>query len=159
MAIILNVSAGTQGIEPLHQQIKEICHEYAMDVRFFLVYPGTDIHQITKKALYEQYAIIVAAGGDGTVSAVARELAGTPVILGILPLGTLNHFAKDIQNYQKQMVILEDKRKRIFEMREDGSYSPEEFKERKEEIENKIMAVKISLSETKIEQFDIEGTL
>ena len=69
------------------------------------------------------------------------------------------HFAKDIQNYQKQLAILEDKRKRIFEMREDGSYSPEEFKERKEEIENQIMAIKISLSETRIEQFDIEGTL
>ncbi len=69
------------------------------------------------------------------------------------------HFAKDVQNYQKQLAILEDKRKRIFEMREDGSYSPEEFKERKEEIENKIMAIKISLSETRIEQFDIEGTL
>jgi len=69
------------------------------------------------------------------------------------------HFAKDVQNYQKQLAILEDKRKRIFEMREDGSYSPEEFKERKEEIENQVMAIKISLSETRIEQFDIEGTL
>lgn len=48
---------------------------------------------------------------------------------------------------------------RIFEMREDGSCSPEEFKERKEEIENKIITIKISLSETRIEQFDIEGTL
>src|SRR5664279_958333 len=69
------------------------------------------------------------------------------------------HFAKDVQNYKKQLAILEDKRKRIFEMREDGSYSPEEFNERKEEIENQIMAIKISLSETRIEQFDIEGTL
>jgi len=41
-----------------------------MEVTLFLVYPDTDIHQITKKALYEQYTIIVAAGGDGTVSAV-----------------------------------------------------------------------------------------
>ena len=44
-------------------------------------------------------------------------------------------------------------------MREDGSYTPEEFKERKAEIENQIMATKISLSETRIEQFDIEGVL
>jgi len=97
IAIILNVSVGIQGIEPLHQQIEEICHGYAMEVTLFRVYPDTDIQQITKKVIYEQYAIIAAAGGDGTVSAVARELAGTPVILGILPLGTLNHFAKDLQ--------------------------------------------------------------
>ena len=68
-------------------------------------------------------------------------------------------FKTDVQNYERQLTILEETRKRIFEMREDGSYSPEEFRERKEEIENRIMATKISLDETRIEQFDIEGTL
>ena len=40
--------------------------------------------------------LIVAAGGDGTVSAVAGGLAGTDTPLAVLPLGTLNHFAKDL---------------------------------------------------------------
>ncbi|MFH1863468.1 MAG: hypothetical protein ABIJ85_00955, partial [bacterium] len=44
-------------------------------------------------------------------------------------------------------------------MREDGSYTKEEFLERKEGIENEIMATKISLSEARIEQFDIEGSV
>ena len=38
---------------------------------------------------------IVAAGGDGTVNAVASALVGTQAALGVIPLGTLNHFAKD----------------------------------------------------------------
>jgi diacylglycerol kinase family enzyme len=40
--------------------------------------------------------VIVAAGGDGTQSAVASALAGTPALMGVLPMGTLNHFAKDL---------------------------------------------------------------
>jgi DNA invertase Pin-like site-specific DNA recombinase len=65
----------------------------------------------------------------------------------------------EAQKYEKHLAILEEKRKRIFDMREDGSYTPEEFKERKEEIENAIMTTKISLSESRIDQFDIESAI
>jgi YegS/Rv2252/BmrU family lipid kinase len=40
--------------------------------------------------------LIIAAGGDGTMGAVAGELAGSKARMGILPLGTLNHFARDL---------------------------------------------------------------
>jgi diacylglycerol kinase family enzyme len=39
---------------------------------------------------------VVACGGDGSIRTVASVLAGTNVPLGVLPLGTLNHFAKDL---------------------------------------------------------------
>ena len=38
----------------------------------------------------------MAAGGDGTVGSLADVVRGTNTALGILPLGTLNHFAKDL---------------------------------------------------------------
>jgi hypothetical protein len=65
----------------------------------------------------------------------------------------------DAQIMKDSWIVLEEKRKRVFEMREDESYTTEEFKERIEEIEDQIMATKISLNETRIEQFDIEGSL
>jgi diacylglycerol kinase family enzyme len=41
-------------------------------------------------------ALLIVGGGDGTISAAASALAGTGTLLGILPLGTLNHFARDL---------------------------------------------------------------
>ena len=39
---------------------------------------------------------IFVGGGDGTISTAANSLAGSGVPLGVLPLGTLNHFARDL---------------------------------------------------------------
>ena len=40
--------------------------------------------------------MVVAGGGDGTINAVASALIDTDIALGVLPLGTLNHFARDL---------------------------------------------------------------
>jgi diacylglycerol kinase family enzyme len=47
-------------------------------------------------ALARGSTIVVAGGGDGTASSVASAILGSHAVLGILPLGTLNHFAKDV---------------------------------------------------------------
>jgi diacylglycerol kinase (ATP) len=46
-----------------------------------------------RRAAKGGYPLVIAAGGDGTVEAVARGLVGTPAALGIIPLGTYNNVA------------------------------------------------------------------
>jgi diacylglycerol kinase (ATP) len=48
----------------------------------------------TRMAAEQRPAMVIAAGGDGTVRLVAEELAGTGVPLGVIPLGTGNDFAR-----------------------------------------------------------------
>lgn len=57
---------------------------------------GDALEAAVRRALDSGPDIVVAGGGDGTISTVAERLAGTGTALGILPLGTLNHFAKDL---------------------------------------------------------------
>jgi diacylglycerol kinase family enzyme len=61
---------------------------------------GTGLHRAAEaaaaKATGGEIDAVVVGGGDGTVSTVAGVLAGTGIPLGVLPLGTLNHFAKDL---------------------------------------------------------------
>ena len=57
---------------------------------------GAEIAGRARSAVAEKAKLLIVAGGDGSVSAAAGELAGSSVALGILPLGTLNHFARDL---------------------------------------------------------------
>ena len=57
---------------------------------------GEQIQAAVEQALAMQCAAVVAGGGDGTLNAVASKLVGRPIAFGVLPLGTLNHFAKDL---------------------------------------------------------------
>jgi Diacylglycerol kinase catalytic domain len=63
-----------------------------------IVAEGKGVDAIALQAVAGNEETIIAAGGDGTVSAVAAEVAGTRTRLGVLPLGTLKHFARELRN-------------------------------------------------------------
>jgi diacylglycerol kinase (ATP) len=55
--------------------------------------PGTEL---AKQAASEGTDIVIAAGGDGTLHAVAKGLMNTPSTLGIIPIGTMNNVAHSL---------------------------------------------------------------
>ncbi len=75
--------------------IARIEGEFGVKAQVIVTQRGDDISALAARALSENHEPIVAGGGDGTVNAVAGRLAGIDVALGVLPMGTLNHFARD----------------------------------------------------------------
>ena len=96
MRVIVNAGSGC-GCDPgLAADLEARFGERGIDARVAIVHTGSDIEAAARNAVADQSGIVVAGGGDGTVSAVASHLAGTGVALGVLPMGTLNHFARDL---------------------------------------------------------------
>jgi YegS/Rv2252/BmrU family lipid kinase len=57
---------------------------------------GEKLGEIVREAIRHGFDIAVAAGGDGTVSAVIDGIAGSPIPLGIIPTGTGNLIAREL---------------------------------------------------------------
>jgi diacylglycerol kinase family enzyme len=92
--LIFNPSAGAARPTPI--EIVDIIHEMQalkLVPEAYLVEPGCDLPGLVHDALAQGFRMFVVCGGDGTISAVARSLAGTPATLGIIPIGTQNNTA------------------------------------------------------------------
>ena len=94
--IIISAGAGPGDNTKSAQQLAEIFKEAQFDVDISVAQGGAEVIEFATKAASEPYKVIVAAGGDGTVNSVAAAMIDSDKILGVLPLGTLNHFAKDL---------------------------------------------------------------
>jgi diacylglycerol kinase family enzyme len=96
--IILNASAGSGDQEDARRTLAEIfAAESDFEAHISLARNGEEIVELARQAAADRdVQFVVAGGGDGTVNVVASELVGTNKTLGVLPLGTLNHFAKDL---------------------------------------------------------------
>lgn len=94
MIVIMNRSAG--GADDPEGRIVEFFRMQGEEPRIVHPNESHDIVAVARDAAESREQIVVAAGGDGTISAVAAALAGTDKVLGVLPVGTLNHFAKDL---------------------------------------------------------------
>lgn len=97
VALVLN---GASGKADGHANQDRIRDKLVPLVKEFVPYPvsnGADIPKAAQRAVREGADVVIALGGDGTQSAVAGALAGTGSVMGVLPGGTFNYFARELQ--------------------------------------------------------------
>jgi diacylglycerol kinase family enzyme len=91
--VILNATAGDGLAVETRERLREALAAVGVEAHLIV---GEDLSLLARRAVREGHPVVVAAGGDGTVNAVAAQVAGSKSALGVVPLGTLNHFARDV---------------------------------------------------------------
>lgn len=96
IAVILNARAGGGHGAELAERVTDLFRTYSIAVQITLAEDGARLADCARAAVAAGADVIVAGGGDGSVNAVASAISGSKAAFGVLPLGTLNHFAKDL---------------------------------------------------------------
>ncbi len=96
--VFLNSAAGNQNTAagPTNRDTVANALQAAGIEAEICVVPNDQLNAAVEAAIISDVNVVIAGGGDGTINTVANVLAGTDMPLGILALGTLNHFAKDL---------------------------------------------------------------
>ncbi len=93
---VLNRGSGSGTADTAERRVRERCAAAGCAVHFIHLDAGSDLAGELSRALETPAQAVVAAGGDGTVNGVASAILDRGIPLGVLPLGTLNHFASDL---------------------------------------------------------------
>jgi YegS/Rv2252/BmrU family lipid kinase len=96
-ALIINFASGSEKDNEQCKKIQQMFRKKNVHVDIIKVEEPGLLNQTIEKTIAKNYSTIIAAGGDGTISAVASKLMNTKITLGVLPLGTMNNFAKTLE--------------------------------------------------------------
>ncbi|HEX7247917.1 MAG TPA: diacylglycerol kinase family protein [Actinomycetota bacterium] len=88
--LVANPSAGTDGDDLLSH-----VRDRLADATVVRLEAGVDLGEHVGSAVADD-RLVVAVGGDGTVNAVAQHVVSAGGTMGVVPAGTLNHFARDL---------------------------------------------------------------
>jgi len=94
--VILNPAAGFSQDDNVQAVRASFARYSQVQCTMHVVRDPATVSRFVSEAMENRADIIVAGGGDGTVSAVVNLIAAKNIVLGVLPLGSLNHLAKDL---------------------------------------------------------------
>ncbi len=94
ITFIINPVAGGRRKDKFERKLKKIFGESGYEVKScFTMYPS-HAFEFAREEVQNGTDVIVAVGGDGTINEVARALIGSGSVLGIIPFGSGNGFAR-----------------------------------------------------------------
>jgi len=96
MAVIINAGAGLGYGQQWRDALAERFASHGLDPEITLASDVNHLLEAARSALAAGASVVVAGGGDGTVNAVASVVLDSGARFGVLPMGTLNHFARDL---------------------------------------------------------------
>jgi diacylglycerol kinase (ATP) len=94
--VIVSPAAGEDTREAVRRALGRHFAAARIDYEIRETRAGDSFGEIVRERLVDGFDLVVAAGGDGTVSAVIDGLAGSAVPLGIVPIGTANLIAREL---------------------------------------------------------------
>ena len=94
--VVLNPVAGTSDPALVRSEIEDRLIEFGGKNQIYETTGKDNVREVVKDALQQGYQTFWAAGGDGTVSAVANGLINEDIPMGIIPLGSGNILAKEL---------------------------------------------------------------
>jgi diacylglycerol kinase family enzyme len=96
ISVIINERSGLAPVPDAGTEIQALFGKHGVRIRVERVREPGDIAARARQAA-SRGDVLVAAGGDGTINSVAGVAVESGATLGVLPMGTLNHFAKDLR--------------------------------------------------------------
>jgi diacylglycerol kinase family enzyme len=94
--ILINATARTGVDDAILNRLRGIFADHGSTAEVVFAASTEELSSLAKAATEDVYDLVVAGGGDGTANLVASALVDTDKCFGVLPLGTFNHFAKDL---------------------------------------------------------------
>lgn len=119
ICVILNAGSGKRKGAALADELRGLFAQFPEQFELRVVRRGAEISGEAERAVREGFRTVVAAGGDGTINAVAGHLVGTDRRLGILPLGTFNYVARSLgipEGLDDAVRVLAEGRERIMDV-------------------------------------------
>lgn len=93
LLFIINPISGGKEKSNFEKRAGQVLDTDLFDARYRFTEKPDHAAELTQQAIDENYDVVVAVGGDGTINEVAKTLVNTPVVLGIVPEGSGNGLA------------------------------------------------------------------